>query len=330
MADIVKRLWSDDEVSKLKAFYAEGIDTRDIASALGRSRRSIRGKAHCLGLAHKTREDYLYSSEEDAFIIKHARSLTRAVIGKAIGRSEGSVSLRGKRLGIEFCDPSKHAIYSKNMHFFSYPNIFNAYIAGWIASDGWIRPISSDKTINQVGISLAIKDIHILEYFKAVTEYSGAIREYDAGGYPQAELRISGVPQWLIDLENHWRLTPKKTYTLQPPNLDTLSHEQLLAYMVGLIEGDGHVKKAKGTLVVSFVTASKPFSEWVAQVWGQLSGGEPTEYTHKTSEAYYINLYGKNARNLCRELLKVNVHRLNRKWGIAEQEIERWTALDEE
>ena len=330
MADIVKNIWTDDEVLKLKSMYAEGIDTRCIATKLGRTRRSIWGKACCLGLSHQAREDYLYSSEEDAFVVKNARILTRAAIGDAIGRSEGSVSRRGERLGIEFQRPGKTAQYTKNMHFFSYPNIFNAYIAGWIASDGWIRPTSSEKTINQVGISLAIKDIHILEYFKAVTEYSGVIREYDVDGYPQAELRISGVSQWLIDLENNWHLTPKKTYTIQPPNLDALSHDQLLAYMVGLIEGDGHIRINNKTLLVSFVTASKPFAEWVTQVWGQLSGGEPAEYTHKTSKAYYVSLYGENARNLCRELMKVNVHRLNRKWDIAEKEIQRWDALDEE
>ena len=328
MADIVKRPWSVSEVLQLKEMYAEGIDTRDIAAKLGRTRRSVRGKAHCLGVSHKMRDDYLYSTEEDTFIIENAKTMTREAIGKEIGRSEGSISIRGRRLGIEFCDPIKHAIYSKNMHFFSYPNIVNSYIAGWIASDGWIRPISSGKFINQVGISLAIKDIHILEHLKTVTEYTGGIREYEVDGYPQAELRMSGVPQWLKDLNDNWNLTPNKTYTLQPPNIDGLSHQQLLAYQVGLIEGDGHISMSKGTLLVSFVTASKPFAEWIAQLWVQLSGGEPAEYTHKTSNAYYVSLYGKNARNLCRELFKVNVHRLDRKWDIAEHEIERWNTSD--
>ncbi|WP_420597986.1 GcrA family cell cycle regulator [Neptuniibacter sp.] len=64
MADIVKSSWTDDEVLKLKSMYAEGLDTRCIATKLGRTRRSIWGKACCLGLSHQAREDYLYSSEE--------------------------------------------------------------------------------------------------------------------------------------------------------------------------------------------------------------------------------------------------------------------------
>ncbi len=325
----MKTPWTEDEVQELKKMYLLGIDTRVIAEKLGRTRRSIRGKAHCLGLSHKTRDDYLYTVDEDDFLIKNAKTMTRAEIGKAIGRSEGSVSRRGERLEIDFQDPSKKTQYTKNMNFFSSPNIFNSYIAGWIASDGWIRPKSSNKSINQVGISVAEKDMAILEYIKTVTEYSGVIREYEADNkYPQAELRISGVPQWLDDLDAYWNLTPNKTHTIQPPNLELLSNDQLLAYHVGLIEGDGHICMTNKTLMVGFVSASKPFADWVSLSWKAIVGADPSEYKHKSRKAYYVNVYGRNARNLCRELFKLQVHRLDRKWDIALHEVERWDALD--
>lgn len=324
MVDIVKRPWTAEEEQQLTEMYAVGVDTRMIAKRMDRSRRSIRGKAHCLGLSHKTRNDYLYTSDEDAFLIENAATMTRAEIGKAIGRSEGSVSLRGRRLGVVFADPSKHAIYTKNMMFFNTPSVVNAYIAGWLASDGWIRPESNGKPINQVGISVARKDRHILEYIRSATEYSGVIRDYETDGYPQSEMRISGVPQWLDDLEKHWNLVPNKTKILQPPNLAFMSKEQMLAYMVGLIEGDGCICINNNTLCVSFVTASKEFADWVTQFWKAIAEGSPTEYKHGFSDAYYVNVYGKNARNLCRALMSMNVHRLNRKWDVAIAEIERW------
>lgn len=328
MAAIVKKMWTENEVQKLDEMYKQGIGTRDIAAQLGRTQRSVMGKAHCLGLSHKARNDYLYTEKEDSFIIDNAKSMTRAAIGEAIGRSEGSVSRRGERLGIEFQRIGKTAQYTKNMDFFYRPNISNSHIAGWIASDGWIRPESGKKPINQVGISVAKKDLAILEYIKAVTEYTGVIREYVVGQYPQAELRISGVPQWLEDLDKYWNLTPNKTHTIQPPNVDFLSPEQILAYHVGLIEGDGYIRISNKTLMVSFVSASKPFSDWVAEIWKDVVGAEPSKYKHKTSKAYYVSVYGKNARNLCRELFKVQVHLLNRKWDVAIHEISRWEHRD--
>lgn len=328
MADIVKRPWTDQEVQQLKQMYAEGIDTRDIAKALGRTRRSIRGKAHGLRLSHKTRDDYLYRPEEDAFIIENAKKMTRAEIGIAIGRSEGSVSRRGERLEIDFKSSSKNTRYTKNMNFFSSPNIFNSYIAGWIASDGWIRPESVGKPINQVGIAVSEKDRFILEHIKTSTEYTGTIREFEVDIFPQTELRMSGVPQWLKDLKQHWNIVPNKTYILQPPKKTALSHAQLLAYHVGLMEGDGHVGMNNGTLLVSFVSASKPFVNWVGQFWEQLIQNTPSYHVHTSGKAYYVNLHGKNARNLCRNLFKVEVHRMNRKWDIVKTELDRWSEID--
>ncbi|MFY0676703.1 MAG: LAGLIDADG family homing endonuclease [Neptuniibacter sp.] len=293
MADIVKRPWTAEEEQQLTEMYAVEVDTRIIAKRMGRSRRSIRGKAHCLGLSHKTRNDYLYTPNEDAFLVENAATMTRAEIGKAIGRSEGSVSRRGERLGVVFADPSKNAIYTKNMMFFNIPSGVNAYIAGWLASDGWIRPKSNRKPINQVGISVARKDRHILEYIRSATEYSGVIRDYAIDGYPQSEMRISGVPQWLDDLEKNWSLVPNKTKILRPPNLELLSEVQVLAYMVGLIEGDGNIRISNNTLCVSFVTASKGFADWVVQFWSGFVKGTPSEYKHGFSDAYYVNVYGE-------------------------------------
>lgn len=152
MADIVKRPWTAKEEQQLSEMYTMGIDARTIAQRMGRSVRSIWGKAHCLGLSHKSRDDYLYSSDEDAFLVQSATKMTRAQIGKKIGRSEGSVSRRGERLGIVFDAPGKTARYTKNMRFFNTPSVVNAHIAGWLASDGWIRPVGNGKPINQVSI----------------------------------------------------------------------------------------------------------------------------------------------------------------------------------
>lgn len=323
MSKASKRPWTEEEVEKLKQGYKDGIPTKDIAAQLNRSERSVRGKAHLMGLTHAWRDDQLYSVEEDKYIQEHAQEMTRAEIGLELGRSEGSVYQRGLRLGVSFKNPDKCAKYDKNHEFFAIPTVENSYIAGWLAADGWIKLFNVDKPINQVGISLAKRDLHILEYLRDITGYTGVIRHYDVKGYPQAELRICGVQQWINDLEAGWSVTPNKSLTLKPPHEDRLTQEQLLAFHVGLIEGDGHIRISNGTLKVEVVTASDELASWIEKSWSQIAGAKTSRYLHQNQTAHYIALYGANARRLCTRLMSVCVHRMNRKWDIAQSEIDK-------
>lgn len=323
MSKATKRPWTDEEVEQLQQGYKEGTPTQEIALKLNRSWRSVRGKAHQLGLTHTWRDNQLYRAEEDRYIQEYAQKMTRAEIGQELGRSEGSISNRGRRLGIVFADESKNSRYEKNHNYFSKPTLENSYIAGLLAADGWIKPFNVDKPINQVGISLAKQDLHILEYLRDITGYTGVIRHYDVKGYPQAELRICGVRQWVIDLETNWSVTPNKSLTLKPPRENGLTQDQLLAYHVGLMEGDGHIGIANGTLKVEVVTVSDEFASWLKQSWGRIAGAEPSRYLHQNQTAHYIAFYGANARRLCTKLMSVGVHRMNRKWDIARLEIDK-------
>ncbi|GAA0794615.1 hypothetical protein [Marinobacterium sediminicola] len=324
MTSINKRPWNDDEVAALKQGYETGTPTLSIAQSLGRTHRSVRGKAHTLGLSHHARDCQLYTPEEDRFILQHAHSMTRAEIARALGRSEGSVNQRGQRLNVAFQNPLKQAKYEKDHDFFRVPSLENSYLAGLLAADGWIRPESAGKTINQVGISLKAQDRHLLEYLRTASGYTGVIREYRADEYPQTELRISGVPQWIEDLERFWNLTPNKTFSLQPPNEALLTPEQILAFHVGLIEGDGFIGITGGTLKIEMVTASESFADWLEQSWGSITQAQPSRYLHRDGRAHYVSLYGANARRLCRALLATGMPRLMRKWNTAISEIEKF------
>ncbi len=231
---------------------------------------------------------------------------------------------RGRRLGVVFKNNKKNSKYEKDHDFFFQPNLENSYWAGLLAADGWIRPESAGKTINQVGISLKSADSHLLESFREAAGYTGVIREYNADGFPQAELRISGVPQWISDLQYHWNLTPRKTLTLQPPNESLLTQGQLMAFHVGLIEGDGHICIKGGTLKIEMVTASEDFADWLEQSWAKIARAQPSRYLHKNGTAHYVGLFGANARRLCSKLMATKTHRLMRKWDIARSEIAKY------
>lgn len=328
MKKATKQPWTKAEVELLRQGYAEGIPTLEIAEKLNRSWRSIRGKAHRLGLSHAWRNSQLYSQDEDIFIKNNAQKLTRYEIAQALGRTEGSVSQRGIRLGVTFENISKMSRYDKNHDYFSVPTIENSYLAGLLAADGWIKPKNGKKVINMVGISLARRDLHLIEYIRDITGYTGVIRHYDVNGHYQSEIRVCAVPQWIDDLKTHWNITPNKTFTLMPPNENHLTSDQLLAYHVGLIEGDGYIDISNGTLMINLCTASVSLADWLELSWARIAGATPSRGIHKNKTVHYISLYGKNARSLCKKLMSINVHKLERKWCIAESEVERFSCDD--
>lgn len=240
MTSIIKQPWTEAEVSTLEQGYLTGIPVADIAYGLNRTERSVRGKAFGLSLAHNRRVTQSYSLAEDALIRVHAQSMTRAEIARVLGRTEGSIAQRGRRLGVEFKNALKNASYEKNHDFFRLPGVENSYLAGLLAADGWVRPQNGEKMINQVGISLKRDDVALLDYIREVTGYTGVIRDYSVQGHLQSELRISGVLGWIRDLKKHWNVVPNKSYILRPPKA-SLTDDQLKAYLVGFIEGDGYI-----------------------------------------------------------------------------------------
>ncbi|SFM92233.1 LAGLIDADG family homing endonuclease [Halopseudomonas yangmingensis] len=323
MVKVIKRTWTDDDVATLKECYQSGMSLKEIGVKLERSLKSISGKAHLLGLKYDDCHRDFYTSEEDRFICENAQTMTRAEIGKLLGRSEGSISLRGRRLGLTFCNPVKNSRYDKDHDFFRVPTLENSYLAGLLAADGWVKPNSQDKVINQVAISLKSGDASLLENIRVSTGYTGAVRNYMQGRYPQSELRICGVKNWVVDLKKNWNIDPVKTYILQPPNEKLLSPEMVRAFLVGFIEGDGYIAVSGGTLKVSVPTASKAFADWIEKAFADISEGRPSRSLHSKSAVTYIDIYGANARRLCHRLMDVGVHKLMRKWDVAVAEIDR-------
>lgn len=321
MTDIVKKNWTEDEVEILIEGFKNGTSSAEIAESLNHSLRSVSSKAACLNLKNKKRIGSFYTASEDDYIKKYAQSMVRADIAEVLGRTEGSISQRGRKLGISFKNFAKISKYQKNHSFFHEPTLENSYIAGLLAADGWVRVESGGKTINQVGIALKRSDAHLLEYIRMTTGYSGNIRDFSVNEHPQSELRISGVPQWLHDLESNWNLVPRKSYILDGPSDKNLSEDQLLAYLVGLIEGDGHICIKNKTLKVEIVTASPAFADWLEKTLERLVGEQPSRYLHAHGRAHYIGFYGSNARTLCERLMSVGVHRLIRKWSVAEDQL---------
>ena len=84
-------------------------------------------------------------------------------------------------------------------------------------------------------------------------------------------LCINRVKKWYPDLKEKFNITPQKTFTLQPPNLNNKYLE--LAYLIGLIDGDGLVcflPSRNNESRIGFVNASDSMVKWVCEMFSSI------------------------------------------------------------
>ncbi len=224
--------------------------------------------------------------------------------------------------------------HTKNRQFFDIPNDLNNVIAGFFAADGCITT-RDDRFV----ICLARKDLGHLEAIRNHLEYSGPLthRQTKGGIYRRrgkeyivkksecSTLQIADCREWVTALNQYWNITPRKTNTLQPPNLTNLRH--ILCYLSGLIDGDGWVclnKKADskhGKVLEISVMGTKELMTWVKRVFDYITPGQTGGQIKPTSSpngAVYT-VRGTRAYLLAKVFLSLDILRLERKWQAARE-----------
>jgi hypothetical protein len=126
-----------------------------------------------------------------------------------------------------------------DLKFFSGVTTTNCYWAGFIAADGCLYP-----KYKQLSFDLKITDFtQLLKFCKAADckEKVKAVYRKDKDVWA-AQLYIRGVEDWIRDLDLYFNITPRKSLTLKPPSL-LIEQEHRLAYIRGLVDGDGCIGK---------------------------------------------------------------------------------------
>lgn len=212
--------------------------------------------------------------------------------------------------------------YTLNENFFEIPNLTNSYWAGFIAADGNLYQGSSK--ILQFGIH--VKDRYILEKFKEDIKSTYPIKEANYNGKNHVRLRMSISSKTWDDLYNIWSLHPRKTLNLLPPKLSNVQHQ--LAYIIGLIDGDGSIClcKYKNNYNLEYsrikftICGTKDIIEWCSNILHNLENPKYKPFTiesNKNNTLYYIRCDKLRAQNLINKLLEVNIPwRLPRKWDL--------------
>lgn len=213
-----------------------------------------------------------------------------------------------------------------NENYFSKYTEHNCYWAGFIAADGCLT------TNNRITILLADQDIEHLILFANHLQFAGSPRTISRAGNKET---IKGVeftnknlvqlefsnPKITTDLIQNFNLGPRKSLTLMPPPL--IQREHILAYLAGIVDGDGWITFGKAkTWIVGLVAT------WEVNTWFKcfLNTNYPVTYykpgsvrnvkQHPLTE---FTVTGHRAKQLLRDMIKLEIPRLARKWDRVEQ-----------
>lgn len=120
-----------------------------------------------------------------------------------------------------------------------------AYFLGFIYADGYVVKMESESS--RVGITLAERDIEILEKFNTYTDSSYPINRYESkSGYSKGSfyVRLLITSETMFsDLVKHG-VFENKTFTLKSPT--TVPKHLVRHFIRGYMDGDGSVYKTKG------------------------------------------------------------------------------------
>ncbi|MBI2654866.1 hypothetical protein HYX06_00380 [Candidatus Woesearchaeota archaeon] len=187
------------------------------------------------------------------------RKKSQDQIAKSLGVSQWVISQRLRKYKIPIRDKTYKLDarkYEVNMNFFDDINQNNAWVLGWILSDGFIN---KTKNSHSFGLKLSRKDIEVLTKIKNLLGYTGKIfinkdflkrtNKY----YEQSLLKISS--KYLVRRLENLGVTESKTKKeLFPEIIKVSDNEEIVrSFIKGFFEGDGSIIYKKNSLLFQIV-----------------------------------------------------------------------------
>lgn len=234
------------------------------------------------------------------------------------GRTKSAIHTKCHCLGLT-TDVDRRK-YTYDEKYFSEYTLENCYLGGLLMADGHIK-----EHENLFVWKLAEGDLTLLENFKKAIKYTGPIHtsknrspHYPDRIFTQKSIRICNC-KFVDDLTNKFGVTPEKTYRNIVQNFPTLEHE--LAFMVGIVDGDGCICATKDRrLNIQLTSCSLPTIEWFKKKieYLEITFGlkqANREIFKSEDRNYYVYVIGGTGAAFLFECLNsVDVPKLDRKW----------------
>lgn len=259
-----------------------------------------------------------WTKEEDEIVINNYHKLTSNEISKLIDRTRNSITTRAYKLGIS-SEIKARLLHKERIGTYCNENYFenltkeNCYWAGFLAADGSIKD-------NSLSIQISDKDYEHCKKFANTINFTGQISRYiRKNGVRMCAFTIKSE-KLCLDLSKHFNIVPKKTLTLQPPNL--LEKEHIYAYIIGYIDGDGWIslRKKYNTPRLGFVGQEKIIT-WILENLANLLTGEErekfmTKKIQKFTNYCTVSMSNKTSvKDILAFLDGYAVPKLQRKWS---------------
>lgn len=160
--------------------------------------------------------------------------------------------------------------YFHNSQVWDIENLEACYWAGFLAADGCIIERAGGFSLR---VELQGSDKNVLINFLRFLECGSVIfnsqktspHSGKINSYSSIQVHARQDDSLILDLINKFNVTPRKTKTLQPPNLKTT--EQKMSFIAGFFDGDGCIRlnEKKGYFAPSIAVTcgSKIFLEWI-------------------------------------------------------------------
>jgi hypothetical protein len=209
----------------------------------------------------------LWTAEEKAQLRELYGKVRVKEIARRLGRSRAGIHQQAcTRMGLVSAGKKRFIAETKvkyyyNRHFFTTVNEDSAYWAGFLAADGCLCP--GRRTVQ---VYLGTRDRGHLEKLAASLGYNGPIvdskttNDFAPNGAALSRITLCHAQQMIEDLRQNFRITPRKTYTLEPPDLPLPFARHFLR---GLVDGDGAIYRDSRNRLCLTVRGTIPVLEWM-------------------------------------------------------------------
>ncbi|MGM9533234.1 LAGLIDADG family homing endonuclease [Intestinibacter sp.] len=180
-------------------------------------------------------------------------SISPGCIAKKIGINGQSLTAELKELGV--FDPEKQGKREKAYNEYIFDSIDTeekAYWLGYIYADGYIynaKPRDSGRIDYNFELCAKGDDMGHMQKFADFISYNTPLKKTKVitNGVEYSRCRVCLSSKHLWETLNNYGCTPRKSLTLQFPNLNIFKDTSLVRHFIrGYFDGDGYVSKTKG------------------------------------------------------------------------------------
>jgi hypothetical protein len=229
-----------------------------------------------------------WTKEQEEYIKNNHCKILLSDIARNMNMNYYAIRSKARSMGL-IRDVQRQHIpikYSHDYKYFEKPNLVSAVIAGRIGTDGCICKRKKRVDSYRLDYSCKIDDEYIVDDLIKELKYTGTKKYYTAKsdnkfiktstGKPvytkMVKLSISTFSENAKFLEKHYNITPNKSLTLQPPNLNNKYLN--LAYIIGNIDGDGSIgwvkhKNGHQYPTLFICSSSYNFIKWIVNLYNE-------------------------------------------------------------